>query len=881
MAKIKSKATSLSIAFLLMFTIAFSLALPAVNAQGQSLKTFAFINATPNPVQVGTETLLHLGISRPLLFSSQGWEGVTVTVTKPDGANQTLGPFKTDSTGGTGTVLVPDQVGTYFLQTNFPAQWFNYTGSDGRGGFTSVAVYMLASTSEKLALIVQQEPLPSWPGVPLPTEYWTRPIDAQTYEWTEIAGSWIDGSRRMPQYMPYNDGPETAHVLWTKSETNGGLVGGALDNSLGVANTFFEIGDAYEGKFASRLIIAGKLYYDKFSSSDNNHQMVAVDLHTGQTLWAKTLVDNNGTKVMDRIPQPPVGTSTTPARPVRGQVMYWRTYDMQGVFDYLWVIVGSTWYAFDPATGDWVYTMTNMPSGTITYGPMGEILIYTINSANGWMTLWNSTNIPALYSTSEYLSMGWGQWRPQGKVINAQGPVIAPTMPPLSVSWNASGYMWNKTIPKVSGASANFIYPLNRVIMTDLIQAFPGPVTLATTKVTTWSFDLSLGKEGTLLFNKTWQAPASWVEGNQTLVFEAVSPASKDGIFVIGARDDKQHFAFSTETGDYLWATEPEHYLNWYGAGGMGGERPPLIAYGKLFTAGIGGIVYAYDIKTGERLWTYNATDQYGEILFNNNWWMYPLFITDGKIYYGHLEHSPNAPFPRGAPFLALDVETGKEVFRVNGMFRQTLWGGLGIIGDSIIATMDTYDNRIYAIGKGPTQVTVSAPDIALPLGSSVVIKGAVMDISPGTKEYGLTARFPNGVPAVSDDSMSEWMLYVYKQFARPTNATGVDIILSVLDANGNTYQIGTVKSDSSGAFSFLWQPPVPGKYTVYATFAGSKSYWPSYAQTAVGITEAPKASPSQQTQATPSPIEIYIGAATVAIIIAIAIATLLILKKR
>jgi outer membrane protein assembly factor BamB len=100
--------------------------------------------------------------------------------------------------------------------------------------------------------------------------------------------------------------------------------------------------------------------------------------------------------------------------------------------------------------------------------------------------------------------------------------------------------------------------------------------------------------------------------------------------------------------------------------------------------------VYAYDTKTGERLWTYNATDPYDETLFSDNWWLYPVFITDGKIYYGHLEHSPNSPFPRGAPFLALDVETGKEVFRVNGMFRQTLWGGLGIIGDSIIVNQDT-----------------------------------------------------------------------------------------------------------------------------------------------------------------------------------------------
>ena len=164
----KNKTMATLIALILMVPMIISaVALPASSAQSQSLKTFPFINATPNPVQVGTETLLHLGISRPLLLSSQGWEGITVTVWKPDNTTMTLGPFKTDSTGGTGTILVPDQTGTYYLQTNFPAQWFNYTGSDGRGGIASVSVYAQASTSDKLALIVQNEPLPSWPGVPL------------------------------------------------------------------------------------------------------------------------------------------------------------------------------------------------------------------------------------------------------------------------------------------------------------------------------------------------------------------------------------------------------------------------------------------------------------------------------------------------------------------------------------------------------------------------------------------------------------------------------------------------------------------------------------------------------------------------------------------
>ena len=67
-------------------------------------------------------------------------------------------------------------------------------------------------------------------------------------------------------------------------------------------------------------------------------------------------------------------------------------------------------------------------------------------------------------------------------------------------------------------------------------------------------------------------------------------------------------------------------------------------------------------------------------------------------------------PIPRGAPFVCLNAETGDVVWRVNGMFRQTRLGWtVPVIGDSIIATMDTYDQRIYAVGKGPSATTVMA----------------------------------------------------------------------------------------------------------------------------------------------------------------------------
>jgi len=264
-------------------------------------------------------------------------------------------------------------------------------------------------------------------------------------------------------------------------------------------------------------------------------------------------------------------------------------------------------------------------------------------------------------------------------------------------------------------------------------------------------------------------------------------------------------------------------------------------------------------------------------------WPITPLFITDGKIYIGQSEHSPENPLPRGAPFICIDVETGAEVFRANGLFRQTRWGGRAIIGDSIIATMDTYDQRIYGIGKGPSATTVTIQDDIVTHGESVLVKGMVTDISAGTKDDSLASRFPHGVPAVSDASMSDWMLYVYKEFPCPANATGVEVIVEVFDPNNNYYEVGRATSDGAGFFSLAFTPEVPGKYTVITRFAGTKSYWPSYTETAINVEQAPEATP-EPTQAPATMAEQYFLPSVAGIIAAIAVVgavIVLMLRKR
>jgi hypothetical protein len=179
-------------------------------------------------------------------------------------------------------------------------------------------------------------------------------------------------------------------------------------------------------------------------------------------------------------------------------------------------------------------------------------------------------------------------------------------------------------------------------------------------------------------------------------------------------------------------------------------------------------------------------------------------------------------------------------------------------------------DNRIYCFGKGPTATIVTASPKVLVHGDSVLIEGTVTDQSPGAK----------GTPAIADDSMTEWMEYLYHQRSMPTNAKGVTVTLDVIDANGNYRSIGTATTDISGTFSYMWQPDIPGKYTLIATFQGSKSYYASYAETAFGVTEAPSVTPQPEYPQPIDPTWTIVGMGIV-LLIAIVIIGILLLRRK
>jgi len=847
-----------TIALFLTLTIVMTLvALPTANAQivGSS-ESYAFIGATPNPVGVGQETLLHVGITQQLQITQDGWTGITVTVTRPDGTTETLGPFRTDSTGGTGTIYIPAVAGTYKLQTHFPAQWYNFSA-----GFppTLYQINYKADDSIVLDLVVTDEPVKLYPGVPLPNEYWTRPIDAQAREWSVIGGNWLGVGQfgdNLAGIVAYNNegAPESAHVLWTKPIEYGGLTGGFAERSDFTGQYSIFGGDAYEGKFSGAIIVNGKLFYNKYNTiggTNVNNTVIAVDLHTGEQLWETPLITPDGFR-----------------RTVSfGQVMQFTSYNVQGSFAYLWGTSGTRWDAFDITDGRWLFTMTDVPAASTVIGPNGEFLKYTLNQAAGYMTIWNSSAVIDAYWGTNPNSPSFGSWRPQGKTINATGPTAVTSSTPFGLN----GYQKNVSIPLGLPGSPNYFVALDIVIGYFRNTYGFGGEAIDNPPFTIWGIDLRPGKEGQLLYSKTHPAP----NGNITLGYARVGV--EDRVFVIHVKDDYTNYGYSLDTGDKLWGpTEPEYYLSYL-------ETWSIIYDGKLYTHGTKGIIDCYNVQTGEKLWSYAATDPLYEILWSNDWIARIDFIADGKVYVRHSAHSDNNPLPRGAPYICLDATTGAVIWRANGLVRGTDWGGRGLIGDNIIAKIDTYDLLIFALGKGPSATTVAASPKVTVLGSNVVVEGMVTDISPGTQEYARTARFPHGVPAVSDDSMSDWMLHVYKQFPAPSNATGVEVIVEVFDPNSNYYEVGRTTSDASGFYSFAFAPDVPGKYTVVARFAGSKSYWPSFAKTAINIDEAPEATP-EPTQAPASIADQYmlpgIGIMVAAIAVVGALILLMLRKK-
>jgi hypothetical protein len=185
----------------------------------------------------------------------------------------------------------------------------------------------------------------------------------------------------------------------------------------------------------------------------------------------------------------------------------------------------------------------------------------------------------------------------------------------------------------------------------------------------------------------------------------------------------------------------------------------------------------------------------------------------------------------------------------------------------------------MYVIGKGQSQTTVTAPDVAVPLGTGVMIKGTVLDLSPAQA----------GTACVSKESMTQQMEYLHLQMPQGgiwnnVSLTGVPVKLTAIGSDGSYIDLGEVVTNGySGAFNLAWTPTKADTYEILANFAGDDSYGSSMSTTALTIGEAPAPIdfPTETEPIDYTNTIMYMGIAIiVVIIIAVALAIVLLRKR-
>ena len=884
-----------------------------------NLETFAYIQVTPNPLGVGQTGIVYMWLTNTYdsetLYNNYRFHNYELTITAPDGKVTSMTfAIVTDPTSNQHYSFTPSETGTYFFNFTFPGQAITTSNDLPTSAYINDTYLPSSSTC---TLTVQQAPITGYYTTPLPTSYWTRPIYGQNANWYPIASNWLgtgsagygvgaSGSNVPPGGAA---GPLTSHVMWTYPIETGGVVGGQTFTNP--TKTYFE-GSAYNARFTNPIIVNGYLYYTlpiSFGGATSG-ATVCQDLRTAQIVWSSTQIPSLSFAYVYNLDDP----------------------NQHGVYPPI-LFTSNYARAFDAYTGDPLFNVTGVPSGTLLPGPQGEQLKLIIandgTSTNKQMYLceWNSSrmwdftvnpwtgavdNSPTLYNDST--ATGATLTATQSQLATTTEPAIGPiagnnpnapatynyvvyanVVNPSSVLYS---YDWNISLPWANSLT----------ITPTIVAAWTGNMAIlvsgsmpalggSQTPYTYYAVNMnsSNGAVGTLLWSNTLQPPP----GNVTVSYSG--PSSGDptnGVFVQFYKETMQFVGFSMATGHQLWGpigNQSQQQLMYYNTGynSGGNENGAAVAYGNLYYDGFGGILSCYSLATGNLLWTYgnggpgNSTNSGFEAPGP-----YPttiFAIGNGAIYTTTTEHTVESPIYKGALQRCINATNGKEIWTLNDCTSEagSPVGALetGAIADGFSVTLNGYDNQIYCVGQGPSATTVTATHVGLTYGQPIVISGTVMDVSAGTKQNEQAADFPNGVPCASDASMSQWMSYVYQQQPAPTDFSGVPVNLYVLDSNHNYRPIGTAATDESGFYTLTWTPDIYGNYTVYAQFAGNAGYWSSSAETSFYvssqvITPPPTATPISNL-ATMSALTMGFAFAVIAIIIAIAIVGILLLRKK
>ncbi|MFZ7138926.1 MAG: PQQ-binding-like beta-propeller repeat protein [archaeon] len=757
----------------------------------------ASIMVTPSP-ESPSQIVAHLVGADPSSFMN-----ISLTIVKPDGTQETTMPIDRNlakigiNVPGAARIdghiqfdFTPDQIGNYTFTATFPGQTFTNEGLTPNSTVANHAVYYEPSTSDPTVLTVQQDKViesgafTGWPWSPLPENYWEHPLSTDNREWASITGPWIKANydTLATNYNPYSTAPKAPHILWKNQVDLSGLVGGVM-GSMGYSTS---------GAGQAPIILDGRIYQ---SSALTPGALDCIDLRTGELIWTKTTA---------------VGGVPSQASQLNFLFQTAAQQSQGGIQPTLMHFTPGNWFFYDAFTltplGE---AWSNAPTSVVDV-PF-DISTPTFENGNPVTYLIQTGG----YNTTEPLNNAymnlimWNFTR-----LTNYGDTFIPNVD----NQFSKGVQWNVSIRQPDGWDPGVRLPdLWPTITAHYLPNAGVVIVQGSTGI--MGFDASTGE---FLWKSTtvqsvWWTNLPGLTGPEThgplMVFDASMPGWT---------------AYDVTTGEIMWSTEigPSPWNNLMSSA--------WAFHNGMFYAGhYDGHVYAFDTKTGEIEWTSDWTGKTDETPFGNH----PLnggegnsgFVgADGTLYVSSSTVYMLQPRTRFNALYAIDESDGSFIWKLP----------IGISPKSIAygyLTGHDFDHGMqYCIGKGKTATTVSAPMTSVDLGDTVLIQGTVMDLSPAQ---------PN-TPAISDADMGEWMDYLHGQNAtlinNPPKPNGVEVSLTAVDSNGNTQNLGTTTSDFEGLYSLTWTPEVEGKYTVYATFDGSESYWSSSDATAFNVDPAP-----------------------------------------
>lgn len=730
----------IAFALVTVLTIAATLITCLPIATAQKTEAVAYLAFRPNPIGVGQELLINAWVSPPPLINIPR-TGYMFYFTDPDGNIDTVGPLNPTHEGATWFIYIPDQVGNWTVQ-------FSWAGDE----------YFTACETEEQPLIVQQDPIPSWPPAKLPTdEPWDYPINPENREWYQISGLWgchgynCSGTN----YNPYSQAPSSSHILWKlpSPEGLGGLVGG----DFGTAGMYLYLMSAV----SISSVMAGRGYYQ------SGPMIHCLDIRTGEELWA-TFGSFTGA-VIESIP---IGEP--------GLVYFYMNIPTLLSLD-------SRLIKYDGLTGEIILNETGIAGRHLVDSPY----VYTIDDQNSRLIKWSYYG-----STTDF----------------------------------SERVIWNVTVPQLGECH----------IYDDIIVSILDDPSYSV------AIDATTGAE-------LWSTLTPKLVGNliPTTVYGKVFYPTLN----------RQYAAVDLRTGETEWLSEKADYP-WGAFWGYG----TAAAYDMVYAPGYTGLI-AFDQSTGSIVWHYSAGDSGYETPYTTWSFFEAPLVADGKVYAASGEHTPTFPIYRGQKLHCINAWNGDPIWSIMGYYNIPT-----VVAEGTLFATNIYDCCQYAFAKGETATTVSASPEVAANGSSILIKGTIMDMSPAQ---------PN-TPAISDASMSAWMEYLHMQQPCPMNATGVPVKLEAFAADGSVTEIGTVTSDAYGSFKSAWTPPDEGLYTIMATFAGSDSYFRSYAATGLSVGPTPPAPAESEPVEIPAyPDYTPMFAGIIAAVVVIGIANIVVMLRK